>query len=62
MVAGSNVERGIVQLVEDRLREYWPKWPSGYALLRLPNTCARRVKPGMTMKTKERPPLLSFRP
>ena len=24
------------------LREDWPKWPSGYALLRLPNTCASR--------------------
>ena len=27
------------------LREDWPKWPSGYALLRLPNTCASRGTP-----------------
>ena len=24
------------------LREDWPKWPSGYARLRLPNTCASK--------------------
>ena len=28
------------------LREDWPKWPSGYALLRLPNTCASRGQTG----------------
>ena len=25
------------------IREDWPKWPSGFALLRLPNTCASWV-------------------